>query len=54
MHNPLGLAMLSAINYTVKKVSDFPVPIRDVTNQTLPGQESLNYTRPGRVWLVGC
>ncbi len=25
--------------YTVKKVSDFPVPGRDVTNQTLPGQE---------------
>jgi hypothetical protein len=54
MHNPLGLAMLSAINYTVKKVSDFPVPIRDVTNQTLPGQELFNYSRPGRVWLVGC
>jgi hypothetical protein len=25
--------------YTVKKVSDFPVPIRDVTNKTLPGGE---------------
>jgi hypothetical protein len=25
--------------YTVKKVSDFPVPSRDVTNQTLPGRE---------------
>ncbi len=25
--------------YTVKKVSDFPVPTRDVTNQTLPGRE---------------
>jgi hypothetical protein len=24
--------------YTVKKVSDFPVPSRDVTNQTLRGQ----------------
>jgi len=22
--------------YTVKKISDFPVPSRDVTNQTLP------------------
>jgi hypothetical protein len=27
------------ISYTVKKVIDFPVPSRDVTNQTLPGQE---------------
>jgi hypothetical protein len=27
--------------YTVKKVNDFPVPSRDVTNQTLPGRESL-------------
>jgi hypothetical protein len=25
--------------YTVKKVSDFPVPSRDVTNQTLSGRE---------------
>ncbi len=25
--------------YTVKKVSDFPVPSRDVSNLTLPGQE---------------
>jgi hypothetical protein len=24
---------------TAKKVSDFPVPSRDVTNQTLPGRE---------------
>jgi hypothetical protein len=24
--------------YTVKKVSDFPVPIGDVTDQTLPGR----------------
>ncbi len=35
-----------------KKVSDFPVPSRDVTNQTLPGRESFYYSRPGRVWLV--
>ncbi len=27
------------IIYTVKKVSDSPVPGRDVTNQTHPGQE---------------
>jgi hypothetical protein len=36
--------------YTVKKVTDFPVPSRDVTNQTLPGWEY--YSHPGRVWLV--
>ncbi len=35
-----------------KKVGDFPVHSRDVTNQTLPGLELLNYSRPGRVWLV--
>jgi hypothetical protein len=38
--------------YTVKKVIDFPVPSRDVTNQTLPGQEKFNYSRLERVWLV--
>jgi hypothetical protein len=37
---------------TVKKVSDFPIPSRDVTYQTLHGREELNYSRPGRVWLV--
>jgi hypothetical protein len=26
-------------SYTVKKVSDFPVPRRNVTNQTFPGRE---------------
>jgi hypothetical protein len=31
--------------HTVKKVNDFPVPSRDVTNQTLPGLENLNYSR---------
>ncbi len=34
------------------KVIVFPVSSRDVTNQTLPGRELLNYSRPGRVWLV--
>jgi hypothetical protein len=39
--------------YTVKEKSIvFPFPRRDVTNQTLPGRELLNYSRPGRVWLV--
>ncbi len=28
--------------YTVKKVIVFPVPSRDVTHQTLPGQELIN------------
>jgi hypothetical protein len=29
---------MELVSYTVKKVSDFPVPSRDVTNQTLlPG-----------------
>jgi hypothetical protein len=28
-------------NYTVKKVVIFPDPSRDVTRQTLPGQENL-------------
>ncbi len=32
-----------------KKVGGFPVAIRDVTYQTLPGRELFNYSRPGRV-----
>ncbi len=38
--------------YTVKKVIDVPVPSRDVTNQTLPGGENFNYSRPGRAWFL--
>jgi hypothetical protein len=38
--------------YTVKKIVDFPVPRRDVTNQTLPGWELFNHYQPGRVWLL--
>jgi hypothetical protein len=38
--------------YTVKKVSDFPVPSRDVTYKALPGREKFNYSWPGKVWLV--
>ncbi len=30
--------------YTVKKVSHFPVPSRDITDQTLSGREKLNYS----------
>ncbi len=37
---------------TVKKFIVFPVPSRDVTNQTLSGREKFNNSRPGRVWLV--
>jgi hypothetical protein len=39
-------------SYTVKKVNHFPVPSRDVTDQTLSGREKLNYSRPGRFWSV--
>ncbi len=41
-----------AHRYTVRKLIDFPVPSRDVTDQTLPGREKFNYSRPGRVWSV--
>jgi hypothetical protein len=37
---------------TVKKVCNFSVPSRDVTDETLPGREKLNYSRPGRVSSV--
>ncbi len=40
------------LSYTVKKIIDFPVPCRDVNNQTLRGWEKLKNSRPGRVWLV--
>ncbi len=29
----------SVLPYTVKKVIDFPIPSRDITNQTLPGRK---------------
>ncbi len=41
---------IPATIYTVKKVSGFPVPSRDVTYQTLLGREQFNYSQPGRVW----
>jgi hypothetical protein len=41
-----------SVKYTVKKVTYFPVPSRDVTNQTLPGRELFNISRPGRACLV--
>jgi hypothetical protein len=39
-------------DHTVKKVTDFPVLSRDFIYQTLTGRDLLNYSRPGRVWLV--
>ncbi len=45
---PLCFKAASTVN-TVKKASHFPVPIRDVSYQTLPGREKLNYSQPGRV-----
>jgi len=33
-----------------KKVRDFPVPSRDVTNQTFLGRKYFSYSRPGGVW----
>ena len=57
--SPTLLASSSRVSRCVyisllKRVSDFPAPSRDVTNQTLPGREILycNYSRPGRVWSV--
>jgi hypothetical protein len=42
-HMQLTLLVLELVDgeghHTVKKVSELPVPIRDVNNQTLPGQE---------------
>jgi hypothetical protein len=34
-----GTQMETGITYTVKKLFEIPVPSRDVTYQTLPGQE---------------
>jgi hypothetical protein len=39
MHGLLSFCLFEGlVYYTVKKVSDFSVPKRAVTNQTLPGQ----------------
>jgi hypothetical protein len=40
------------VPYTVKKVFVFPAPSRNVTNQTLPDWELLNYSWPERLWLL--
>ncbi len=37
------------VEYTIKKVSDLPVPSRDVTNQTLPGRDKLFLARENLV-----
>jgi hypothetical protein len=46
---PRGKVVPPKCGYTVKKVAHFPLPSRDVTNQTLPGRELFNYSRLGRV-----
>jgi hypothetical protein len=43
---------VTTLLYTVKKGNNFPVPSRDVTNETLSGRELFNYSRPDRVWFV--
>jgi hypothetical protein len=48
----INLIKLFFFHYTVKKVSDFPVPSLDVINQNLPDREKLNYSPPGRILLV--
>ncbi len=47
-----GSIFLSDLVHCKKKVIVFPVTCLDVTNQTLPGRQLLNYSRTGRVWLV--
>ncbi len=37
------MCLLVKLSYTVKKVHEFPVSSRDVTNQTPPGQEYFSY-----------
>ncbi len=46
LNDPQGNLVFS---YTVKKVIDFPVPSRDVTDQTLSGREFFNYSLSERV-----
>ncbi len=41
LKTPVFLMGKFYLQYTVIKVSDFAVPRRDVTNQTLPGREEL-------------
>ncbi len=43
-----GQIMVLSALHCKKKVNDLPVPSRDVTYQTLPGREYLNYFQPGR------
>jgi hypothetical protein len=49
LHSMFAISVKKA--YTIKKDYCFPAPSR-ATNQTLPGREKFNYSRPGRVWLV--
>jgi hypothetical protein len=42
-----GLKQYEPRMHCEKKVNDFLAPSRNVTNQTLPGREKFNYSRPG-------
>jgi hypothetical protein len=44
--------ILNYIIYCEKNLAVFSVPSQDITLQTLPGRELLNYSRPGRAWLM--
>ncbi len=46
----LNLSILSL--HCKKRLAIFYVPSRVVANQTLPCRELLNYSLPGRVWLL--
>ncbi len=48
----IGRVSLALSRYTVKKGYRLSRPQRDVTYQTLLGGNTLNYSRPRRVWLV--
>ncbi len=56
--HPVLLGVVSVLpeissHYTVKKVSDFPQPGCHLQNSPWPGIiKFLNYSPPGRVWLV--
>jgi hypothetical protein len=51
LHNFSLNPNLDALADTVKKGYDFPVPSRDVTNQSLLGGELLNYSHLGEFGL---
>jgi hypothetical protein len=49
----MGRFLIAFVPYTLtKKITNFPIFSRNVTYQTPPGREKLNYYRPGGFWLV--